>query len=170
MVSAKIQCTVVSSQSTLSLSFSGEGLLTALSVDGEEFDVEDEVGVGGDDATGTPSTISFVSRNNELGSFAEAELGDTLVPALDNAADADLSLEGTATGLARRVELGPILSQRARVVHRDGVARLREVGAVTSLDTLNLNHFDRCKRECSCSKRFGGKEGSSESAKQRHGG
>lgn len=88
-----------------------------------------------------------LTSSGQDGLLAERELGNTLVPALDDLADTDGALEGRAA-VARRVELGAVgegadvWGQRrvsvlwGRTVDGDLVALLGEGLAVAGLDNL----------------------------------
>ncbi|MCW3060610.1 MAG: hypothetical protein JWQ02_2431, partial [Capsulimonas sp.] len=51
--------------------------------DGDELDVEDEGGVGGDDAAGASGAVGEVAGDGELAFAADAHAGDAFVPAGD---------------------------------------------------------------------------------------
>lgn len=91
-----------------------------------------------------------LTSSGQDGLLAERELGDTLVPALDDLADADGALEGRAA-VTRRVELGAVgegtnvsLSAKSYLrkltVDGDLVALLGEGLAVSGLDNLTVRY------------------------------
>lgn len=55
-----------------------------------ELDLEDEVRVGGDTAGEATRAVAEVAGDVEDGLLADLHLGDTLIPALDKLADANL--------------------------------------------------------------------------------
>lgn len=77
-------------------------------MDLEQLNLEDEGGLGGNDGREAAGTVSKLVGDGETGLLANAELGNTLVPALDDSSDADLGLEGATAGLAGRVELAAV--------------------------------------------------------------
>lgn len=70
----------------------------------EQLDVEGEGGVGRNDAGVATATVGIVRRANQLGALADAQLGNSLIPATDDLALADGELEWLVA-VARRIEL-----------------------------------------------------------------
>jgi uncharacterized protein with von Willebrand factor type A (vWA) domain len=59
-----------------------------------QLDVEDELGVGRNDAARAPGAIAQLRRDNQATLAADAHPGDALVPALDDLAGAQAEGEG----------------------------------------------------------------------------
>src|SRR6185312_15041144 len=89
----------------------------------DELDLEDERRVRGDLVAHGARAVAEVRRDHELALAAFLHPGDALVPALDDAALAELEREALVAVLSRGVELAPV-RERADVLHRDRVARL----------------------------------------------
>ena len=107
----------------------------------EQLDVEGEGGVGRNDAGVATATVGIVRRANQLGALADAQLGNSLIPATDDLALADGELEWLVA-VARRIELGAIV-QGAGVVDRDLLAILGIGAAITRSNWNYLYaHFD----------------------------
>jgi len=70
----------------------------------EQLHVEGEGRVGRNDAGVAAAAVGVVRRADQLGALADAQLGDSLVPAADDLALADGELEGLVA-VARRIEL-----------------------------------------------------------------
>ena len=96
----------------------------------DKLDLEDESSVGWDNATGTCGTVAEGGRNGELGLLTLGELGDALVPSLDDLADTEHELNGLSTGDAGVKDL--TILQGASVVDLDLCAGLG-LGATISL-------------------------------------
>lgn len=106
-------------------------------VDAEELNVENQSGVGGDEAGEASLAVAVVAADGENGPLAERQLGDTLVPALDDLADTNGGLEGLAS-VSRRVKLLAVLKS-ADVVNGHGVSLLGVGLAVAGLELLNCD-------------------------------
>ncbi len=107
------------------------------SLDAKKLDVEDQSGVRWDDAGGTLRAVRKVGGASQLGPLADGHLGDSLVPAADDLALADLELE-RRIAVTRRVELFAV-GERAGVVNDDGLALLGVVGAVSGFEDFEIN-------------------------------
>lgn len=88
-----------------------------------------------------------MARDGQLGLGANRQLGDTSVPALDNLANTNGTLEWL-TSVAGRVELLTVF-QSTGVVDGNGVTNLRESLTVTLLQDFDLSglrsrHSERC--------------------------
>ena len=70
---------------------SGAWLVILLRI--QQFDIEDQRGVGGDDAAGAASAIAEFRRNDQGALAADFHAGDTFVPAADHLLDAELETE-----------------------------------------------------------------------------
>src|SRR5580693_1965045 len=101
------------------------------SADAQQLDLEHQVGVGRDQPARALLAVAQRRRNEELALAAHAHAGESLVPALDHRADAELELERRAA-VAAGVELGAVL-QPAGVMHLDHLAGL---GLVAFADLL----------------------------------
>ena len=73
-----------------------------------DFDLEEERGVGRNDSACAGRAVSVVGRASQLGLLALLELADSLIPASDDLADADLEREGLSAG-STRVENAAVL-------------------------------------------------------------
>lgn len=101
--------------SPLLLSASSKKIL----LDVDQLDVKDQGGPAGDDPGGPAVAVAEIGRDRQLGALALGELGDALVPALDDLAHAQGEAEGLSA-VAGGVELLAV-SERARVVDDDGL-------------------------------------------------
>src|SRR5580704_7807067 len=93
----------------------------------EQFDVEDQRGVGRDDAAGAARPVAELGRDDQGALAADLHAGDALVPAGDDLMPAERELERLAA-VERAVELlalGAILVEPAGVVHDAGLTGLR---------------------------------------------
>lgn len=86
----------------------------------QEFDVEHEGGVGGDDPGVALLPVSEVRGARQLGALAHRHLSNTLVPASDDLSLADAELERLAA-VTGGVKLLPV-GQGTGVVNHHGLA------------------------------------------------
>src|SRR5580704_15771028 len=93
----------------------------------EQFDVEDQRGVGRDDAAGAARPVAELGRDDQGALAADLHAGDALVPAGDDLMPPERELE-RLTAVERAVELlalGAILIEPACVMHDAGLTGLR---------------------------------------------
>lgn len=130
-------------------------------LDLEQLHIKGKGGVGRDDTGMATAAVGIVRRADQLGALANAQLGDSLVPAADDLALADGELEGLVA-VARRIKLWAIkrsitqfwdipgdpylgaIVQGAGVVDRHLLAVLREGAACGR--TWNTK-MDACERD-----------------------
>src|SRR5262249_25447634 len=115
----------------------------------QQFDVEDERGVGRDVAAGAAGAVGELRRDDQRARAADFHPGHALVPAGDDAAGAELEVERLAV-IARAVELLAVLVGRLRVVQPPGVvhgdlfpggrSHTRSHSAVRHLQARNVVH------------------------------
>lgn len=94
--------------------------IRSLALDADQLRLEDEGGVGGDDATGAAGTVAELGGDGELALLANLHAEEALVPALDDLAGTDGEVQ-RVTAVVARVELVTV-RQRALVVDIDVVA------------------------------------------------
>src|SRR2546427_2688409 len=89
--------------------------------DGEELDVEDEGGVGRDDAAGAARSVTELGRNAQLALAPDFHSRYAFIPAFDHLARAELKHKGLAA-IDGAIELLAILGKPAGVMHRNRFA------------------------------------------------
>src|SRR5690606_41712258 len=106
-------------------------------------EVDDEDGglAGLDGGARAGVAVGQVRRDDELAAAADLHAGDAHVPALDDAAAAELEVEGGAA-VPGRVELLAGRPRHADVVHRH-VRALGGLGAVALLDVGDVRSEER---------------------------
>lgn len=82
----------------------------------------------------------YIRSADQVSLLANTELGNTLIPALDNTANTNFRHKGAAA-IARAVEFGAV-GEGSNVVHGNGVTRLGVILAVTGRESLNFNTHD----------------------------
>jgi len=104
-------------------------MASLLSVDADEFDVEDERGAGRNDARVSPLPVPVVGAARQLGFLADGHFGDTVVPSSNNLTLPDLKLKGLAA-IPGGVELRAV-GESSGVMDLHRLARLGIVGFIT---------------------------------------
>ena len=84
----------------------------------EELDIEEQGGVGRDDAAGAARAVTEFGGNTQLAFAADLHSRDALFPALDHMAGPDLKHEGLAT-VHRAIEFFAVGGEPAGVMHGD---------------------------------------------------
>jgi len=108
-----------------------------LIVDSLQLDLKDQGRVGRNEAGEATITISIISSDCEDGLLAQRHLRDTLIPASNDLAHADLCLEISTSfrgiEFVATVQFGIFVVEPASVLDRDFVALLWKVFAIARL-------------------------------------
>jgi len=103
----------------------------------DQLDIEDQSGVGRNNAAGAGASIAIIGRARQIGSLADAHLSDTFIPALDDFSHAKLELKGFVAITTRIELLAAHLAQIACIMDCHGLALFGEIGAVSLLRCLH---------------------------------
>merc|ERR1719162_1911891 len=109
------------------------------SIDLEKLHLKCEIGISGNHAAGPSRAVAIFRRDLQDGFLSNTHLHHTDIPTLDHLTNPNLGLEGLAT-INTGVELLPVGSKGACVVHGHGVTLLGIVLAISLLDHLLCSH------------------------------